>query len=519
MGIKTDIFTTEMVQAFYARITENDVYFFGSDYNASNISLNSNFTNKDVLEKTIFGLRIEEEDVAYMVKNNLWAPNIVYDIYDDISVLTTSNYYVIVSPESEDGDYHAFKCIFNNNGSPSTSRPQYSENILESGGYSNVADGYIWKYMFTVTDAQAKKFKTNTFFPIIEDPLVANAAIDGLDTILVENFQTNFGYKRVIGTANTQPEGTSNRVYLTVAEGYHFDETAGTYEAEVIYFTRADEEEEIIGKTFVIKTSGKSEGRYYVEFENYTGYTIQVNDNFEILPRIIITGDGTGAEGITVFDPTNTRINSVKLISKGSGYTSATATVVRPKTVNLATDGVEATLRPIIAPLGGHGSNVVKELRSDAVCISGTITSFSTEIPDSGTYSKIALVYEPIFVDREANSAPITAPDSFVNMVRLTSDASEQATVGEAVSQTNGAHGIVHSIVGDYIYVINFTGNNSAKFDENLTLGIGTFSINITEVVYPSYLERTGEVLYITDFQPVTRSETKEELIKILVDF
>jgi hypothetical protein len=38
-------------------------------------------------------------------------------------------------------------------------------------------------------------------------------------------------------------------------------------------------------------------------------------------------------------------------------------------------------------------------------------------------------------------------------------------------------------------------------------------------VEYPTYLERSGTVLYITDFQPIERDEEKEEVIKILIDF
>jgi hypothetical protein len=105
MGIKTDAFTTEIVTSFFEQLTDNDVYFVGSDYNASNTSKNSNYSLKDVLERAIFGLKVDEDDVSYMIKKTFWAPGIVYSMYDDQAVLNETNYFVIVAPESEDGDY------------------------------------------------------------------------------------------------------------------------------------------------------------------------------------------------------------------------------------------------------------------------------------------------------------------------------------------------------------------------------------------------------------------------------
>jgi hypothetical protein len=128
MGIKTDAFTTEIVTSFFEQLTDNDVYFVGSDYNASNTSTNSNYSLKDVLERAIFGLKVDEEDVSYMIKKTFWAPGIVYSMYDDQAVLNETNYFVIVAPESEDGDYEVFKCIFNNNGGVSQSKPVYNKN-------------------------------------------------------------------------------------------------------------------------------------------------------------------------------------------------------------------------------------------------------------------------------------------------------------------------------------------------------------------------------------------------------
>jgi hypothetical protein len=524
MGIKTDAFTTEIVTSFFEQLTDNDVYFVGSDYNASNTSTNSNYSLKYILERAIFGIKVDEEDVSYMIKKTFWAPGIVYSMYDDQAVLNETNYFVIVAPESEDGDYEVFKCIFNNNGGVSQSKPVYNENIFESGGDSNVADGYIWRYMFTVDTATVRKFVTTNFFPVVEDPAIANNVVDGINTILVENYQTNFGYERVAAFANTVPDGVTGRINILVSDGFVFNEAVNNYVGEVAYITKSEDDEVIASKQYVIKGSGKSNQEFYIDIDGYVPaeFEVEKNDQIEILPRIVITGTGEGAEGIAIFDATNTRINSIKMISRGEGYTAAEAHIVEPNYFSITTGDVTGELRPIISPAGGHGSNVVRELRSDALCVSGVITSYSTAIPDTNEYSKIALVYSPSFVERDANNTPTgpeTPPSSFDNRILITTSGVGAAEAGDAVSQSNGATGVIHEIDGNNVYVINFASGNSTKFVSSLPLSIGAASINITNVEYPTYLERSGTVLYITDFQPIERDEEKEEVIKILIDF
>lgn len=525
MGIKTAAFVTELVKSFHGKISNTDVYFVGSDYNLSSNTTNSNQSLKDVLERSIFGQKIGEDDVSYMINRNIWAPNIVYDIYDDMADVSSSNFYVITEPEDEtDTNHHVWKCLFNNNGNPSTSKPQYNEDIIETGGESNVADGYIWKYMFSVTPALVSKFRTTNFFPLTTNEFVANSAVNGLDVILVENFQTNYGYEKVDALANTTYD--AGRVSLAVSPNTVFNTADNTYKQSVAFFNRGDESTGIEAAVFTIVNSGVISGTPYINIDQneYAAslYDIELNDRVEILPGVKIEGTGTGAVAIAIFDETYTRINSIKMLSKGSGYTAATATIVKPEYVNYVTGDIEALLRPIISPIGGHGADPVKELRSAAICISNVIkTQIGSVIPGSGDYSKIALVFEPDFVTRNADGSPdddATPPETYFNAVRLTGSGT-LPVAGDEVFQSNGAKGIVHSVDGNYIYVINFATGNSVRFTIDLPLGIGSTSINISNVTYPSYLERSGEVLYISDFQPITRDDEKEELVKILIDF
>ncbi len=516
MAIKTNLFTDTVTTLFYNHVVNNDVFLVGSDYNLSNTSSNSNWSNQDVLERAIFGLKVKDTDISYMINNTIWEPGVVFQMYDDQAELIGTNFYVVVEPEEPTGDYYVFKCIFNNNGGLSANKPLYDENINDTGGESNLADGYIWKYLFTVPYSTVAKFKTQGYFPILEGPETANIAAEGIHTILVENTTTNFGYEKVDGVLDAIPDD-NGRTALIIADSSSFNEAANIYTGMVLYVTKQENDEIIGSKQYVISGSGKQGLVFYVDIEGYSSTDFdnvgaERFDSFSILPRVIIEGNGEDAEGIVVFEDTNTRINSISMIARGDGYSAATAYIVDPAYLNVNAGDVRVELRPIVSPKNGHGSNIVRELRSKAVCVSGIITSNATDIPAANYYSKIALVSNPEF---SAN----TVPDSFDNRVQLSLSASTGAEVGLAISQSNGVSGIIHEIDGNDIYVVNYVGANDAVFTTSLPLSLGSVDINISTVTESEYEQRSGDVFYFTDFQPVERTSEKREVIKILVDF
>lgn len=106
-----------------------------------------------------------------------------------------------------------------------------------------------------------------------------------------------------------------------------------------------------------------------------------ISSRFEILPRIIIQGDGTGSNGtgqataIPVIDNSSNSIVGIQIIDPGKNYTYASAmAIANTGFININTGesitSTSAILRPVLPPKGGHGSNVYAELFSNAVCIS-----------------------------------------------------------------------------------------------------------------------------------------------------
>ena len=100
--------------------------------------------------------RIQSSDVSHAIPRYNWATGTVYVAYDDQSTsLISDTFYVMTE------DYNVYKCLFNNGGAGSTTKP-----TGVSTSQFTTADGYVWKYMYTVTTANALKFLTTDYIPV-----------------------------------------------------------------------------------------------------------------------------------------------------------------------------------------------------------------------------------------------------------------------------------------------------------------------------------------------------------------
>ena len=80
-----------------------------------------------------------------------------------------------------------FKCLFNNNDELSTSMPEITlGGQLPENPYVETADGYKWKYLYTIPSGLKKKFFTAQYMPVLRDPVVyANAENGRIDIVKV----------------------------------------------------------------------------------------------------------------------------------------------------------------------------------------------------------------------------------------------------------------------------------------------------------------------------------------------
>ena len=87
-----------------------------------------------------------------------------------------------------------FKCLFNNSGVASTVMPEIDiGGQLPENAYIQTADGYRWKYLYTIPAGLKEKFFDSQWMPVINDEIVNDAAIDGrIDIIKIINGGTGY---------------------------------------------------------------------------------------------------------------------------------------------------------------------------------------------------------------------------------------------------------------------------------------------------------------------------------------
>jgi hypothetical protein len=176
--------------------------------------------------------RITTADVTHAVPRYDWTSGTVYDQYDDQDTnLLEDDFYTITE------DFNVYKCLFNAGGTASTTKP-----TGVSTSPFTTADGYIWKYMYTVTTAKALKFLTNDYMSVqkldsddgTDQWDVQQAAVDGgIHVVKVTSGGSGYGSAPAVTITG---DGTGATANSTITAGVV---TAVTITAAGTGYTRA----------------------------------------------------------------------------------------------------------------------------------------------------------------------------------------------------------------------------------------------------------------------------------------
>ena len=166
--------------------------------------------------------KITTSDITNVIQRRTWTTGTTYDMYEhNISSsnaaasgatnIFDSNFYVINSANN------VYKVIENDGATTSTVEPTATSTAIFS-----TADGYRWKYMYSLTTSEATNFTTTDFIPVSTDSTVSAAAVDGaLDTILV--VAGGSGYTLSSGTTITnipiRGDGSGGVASVTISGG------------------------------------------------------------------------------------------------------------------------------------------------------------------------------------------------------------------------------------------------------------------------------------------------------------
>jgi hypothetical protein len=508
---------------FLTSLSQTDHYIFLSSIEETQ-SNNSLESSNEFIDRTLFGKRIDIDEVYFTIKKRVWAPGVTYDTYSSKDDLATKNYYVTVYPQDEFlGTYNVFVCLYNNGGVPSTEKPVYTPETPDQIYFTQ--DGYIWEFVYQITGADFQKYNTLGLIPIIEEANTAVSSTGAIKQILVNNSNENFGYSEEVGQVTLiQSVSGVKRFYVSG----DLEQIDGYYEDQSFYVTLGIN----VSRLFQIDDymfDSSLNGYYVTVVGNDVENFIQPGSTFKITPRVKIVGNGQGATAIPVI--TNGKINRIQMIEYGEGYTRATAEVVNPR-LGFTTDGPEitglkASLYVVASP---QYTNLSELFNSSTLLIYNENTTIDNSfIPTSNFYTKIGLVRDPQFVA----ASPARFDNRLSVIVENTSVVNVNDTLVQLVNNEVTFRCKVHSKTEDTLFLYDFNtelpnvGVTDYSIDPSLPLRtVNGEIIQITvdefdepQIQYPEYIQRTGEILYINSFGQIERTTETLEKYRIILQF
>src|SRR5210317_1774149 len=170
--------------------------------------------------------RVTTSDVSYVIPRRNWTTGTVYDYYrhdygnritgttttqtsdSGASVLFDATFYVMSSA------FNVYKCLDNNSGANSTVEPTgTSTSILTT------ADGYKWKYMYTLSATEQANFLSTDFMAVSTDSTVSSAAVNGAINIVKIKTAGSGGTDGTHTGIAIRGDGSSGTVSVTVSSG------------------------------------------------------------------------------------------------------------------------------------------------------------------------------------------------------------------------------------------------------------------------------------------------------------
>jgi hypothetical protein len=221
-------------------------------------------------------------------------------------------------------EYNVYKCLDNNNNSPSTTKPIGTQVLPIT-----LSDGYIWKYMYNVPIALRTKFLTDQYMPVVTALTQQFYSAGGIETVNIENIGTGYTAATAIVAGDGYLE--SDPVYLNTVlitnEGHDYADgdtisiaapfdTSRNWESTVDLFLGA----KILydGRVYEVERAGLSSS---VGPTHRSGSALNGTVELKYL--------GSTAKAYPTFDAgTITAVNllgnirGINLTSFGSGYTS-----------------------------------------------------------------------------------------------------------------------------------------------------------------------------------------------------
>jgi hypothetical protein len=367
--------------------------------------------------------KISPANIVNVIRRVNWVENTIYSEYDNEDFNLLSKDFFVLNRELD-----VYKCISNNNGSPSRVEPTgKSLNIFIT------SDGYKWKYLYSISNSDRLKFLTDNWMPVRKNDDVASVAIDGG----IENIKL--------------------------------------YSGGIDYSARA---------------------------------------------RVIVEGDGISAN-------VGTRqslgvIYDFVYLNSGSKYRFANAYVLDSGN----SQGRGANIRAIISPIGGHGSDPISELGAHYIMINA-VTEYNEGIgdfPAGFTYRKLGLIKNPKSTSGQVANVLTLSGLSGISLSNVNGIFLNNEFI-EGITSSANAFAVTSNVVSGngfvrYVQVIDLTKNfGSFTIGENIIGKTSGATARVANVLSAEVISDTGEIFYIENRIPITKSPDQTDSLHLVLEF
>lgn len=433
--------------------------------------------------------------------------NVTISRKDNTFPFTANTFYVRNTRDQ------VFKCLFNNSYANSTIEPTIDiDGQLPENAFIQTADGYKWKYLYTIPPGLKQKFFTNKWMPVVSDSAVTTAAIDGrIDVINVlwggSGFVDGGNSNTAAILTVTGTDGAGANLYAKVVDGSIQSVTILNGGNNYTRGTVTVNDPNRLGSLSLAGTVNVSGAVVSGNASNLTYFVGNVKTND------IITVNGQSRNVVTVVNSTYLTVNTA--------FTNANSQIAVVTRSNAAFD-IQ------IGPHGGHGSDPVTELRTHSLMI--TVEFSDTEndtIPMSDStntfdFNQVGILQDPwvangAFYANATNyrlSTRLLVADPGITNFRD----DETVYLGSEIETATAVANVAHWSPGDnYLYINNITGTFTAQqIIKGVTSGA---SVPILEIANSDLRIFSGDLIYAENRTNIVRKDNQIDQIKIVLSF
>jgi hypothetical protein len=477
-----------------------------SDWDNSPPAPIDNFDNENEIWETVIGLKkITNSDIKLVVPKINWKSGNTYDMYrHDYSTSNTAkvsgatnlynSFYFVMN-----SDYRVYICLQNGttpetpNGVPSLDEPTFVDLEPRAAGASG--DGYIWKYLYTISPSDIVKFDSTNYIPVPSDwtdsdtnSSVRDNAVDGsIKIVTIEN--------RGVGL------GTANAVYTNVPIKGN-----GT------------------GATCTITMNADSQVESVIVSNQGSGYTYGNVDLIaggvptgSTMPVLGVISTPQGGHGADIFRELGTK--NILLYSRFEND------IQNPDFIT----GNQIARIGIVEKPNTFGTNTPLSVDKASAVMALRLTGAGYS---SATYDSDSFITQTVSTGTTA-VARVVSYDQATGVLKVWQDRAQSGfnTVGVAI--TNPQYGFDQA---DFTASPTGTGSltiNGGSVTEGLTIdstftGISTVINNRTfylgqsftnGIANPEVAKYSGNIIYVDNRPSVTRSTNQKEDIKVILQF